>query len=583
MTVPKINSSHGSDTRNVLNRAIDSINVQGKSIQNLVAKGQLTPTQYAELLREVNSLIAKGEVKLDDLDPETLEAINNGSGTPFEILSIPRDRSVTTGKTTFFDFSKNLFDLEAATYGYYIEPNENGILKALDGYVTSDYIPVNNGQNIHFNMVFTVSFFDADKNHLSGFRNSPASAKYYTAPADGYVRYSFHRNNLAYDKAQAEYGTVGTDYVKFASIKEGYLPKIEVGQNELLDKSVTPEKTSFFEFGKNLFDPGSALLNHYLRYDADGLTSFSGYITSDYIPVEKDQNIHLNMVFSIAFYDVNKVYISSERNSPQSAKYYTAPADGFIRYSFHKDFMNINSAQAEYGTTETAYEQFASLKKSYLPAIESDGNKIKGKRLLNFGDSIASAATAGVEGYHEILRDKYGMVLTSHANGGAKVTVHPGETNHIKAQIDAAITANNQADYILFCGLRNDVGDSNATIGEITSGYDDVLDLSTFCGAFEHYCKTLRENWLHAKIVYVRTHNTSAVGMKQKTLGDLAVEMCEKWSVHVVDTYKYSGLNTNISSMRGVYTIGEADGTHPNTAGYETFYVPMIVNKLTSI
>ena len=54
MVIPKINSAHGPDTRNIINRAIDIINSQGKSIQNLVAKGQLTPKQYAELIAIVN-------------------------------------------------------------------------------------------------------------------------------------------------------------------------------------------------------------------------------------------------------------------------------------------------------------------------------------------------------------------------------------------------------------------------------------------------------------------------------------------------------------------------------------------------
>ena len=110
MVIPKINSSHGSDTRNVLNRAIDVINLHGKSMQDLVAKGQLTPTQYANLIETVNGLISKGDVKPDDLSPQLLELINNSDGTPFEILSIPRDGSVTPVKTSFMKKTRNLFD-----------------------------------------------------------------------------------------------------------------------------------------------------------------------------------------------------------------------------------------------------------------------------------------------------------------------------------------------------------------------------------------------------------------------------------------------------------------------------------------
>src|SRR5699024_7452647 len=114
--------------RNALNDLSKNVETQGKSIQDLVAEGQLTPEQYATLIQTINGLISKGNVKPDDLSPELLELINkryatliqtinglipkgnvkpddlspellelinNGDGTPFEILSIPRDKSVT--------------------------------------------------------------------------------------------------------------------------------------------------------------------------------------------------------------------------------------------------------------------------------------------------------------------------------------------------------------------------------------------------------------------------------------------------------------------------------------------------------
>lgn len=63
MVIPKINSAHGSETRNIINRAIDIINTQGKSIQDLVAKGQLTPKQYAELIAIVNDTATTADLE----------------------------------------------------------------------------------------------------------------------------------------------------------------------------------------------------------------------------------------------------------------------------------------------------------------------------------------------------------------------------------------------------------------------------------------------------------------------------------------------------------------------------------------
>ena len=76
MVIPKINSAHGSDTRNILNRVIDLINAQGKSIQDLVAEGQLTEEQYGNLLTTINGLLKSGEVGEYDLTPELRAEVN---------------------------------------------------------------------------------------------------------------------------------------------------------------------------------------------------------------------------------------------------------------------------------------------------------------------------------------------------------------------------------------------------------------------------------------------------------------------------------------------------------------------------
>ena len=96
VTVPKINSAHGSDTRNTINRAIEVLNQQGKSIQDLVANGQLTPAQYAALIQTVNGLLKSGEVGYYDLN-DTLRS---------DIDSI--DDKINKGQVTVNDLNNNL-------------------------------------------------------------------------------------------------------------------------------------------------------------------------------------------------------------------------------------------------------------------------------------------------------------------------------------------------------------------------------------------------------------------------------------------------------------------------------------------
>lgn len=95
MTVPNINNAHGPETRNIINMVINLLNAQGKSIQDLVANGQLTPAQYAELIKVVNGLLKSGEVGYYDLN-DSLRSIVDSIAD-----------KINKGQVTADDFNKN--------------------------------------------------------------------------------------------------------------------------------------------------------------------------------------------------------------------------------------------------------------------------------------------------------------------------------------------------------------------------------------------------------------------------------------------------------------------------------------------
>ena len=185
MVVPKINSAHGSETRNIINRVIDLLNAQGKSIQDLVANGQLTPAQYAELIQTVNGLVSKGEVKPDDLSPELLEIINSSDGTPFEILSIPRDKSVSVEKTDFINKTENLFDPTKITFGKTINPS-TGVISDNTAQSISDFIDVRDIGSIYRNSLSAIMRYDENFQFIVGGSNATGS---YDVPSNtSYIR-----------------------------------------------------------------------------------------------------------------------------------------------------------------------------------------------------------------------------------------------------------------------------------------------------------------------------------------------------------------------------------------------------------
>src|SRR5699024_9317819 len=168
------------DFRNRINQLIDFVNAQGKSIQDLVAKGQLTPSQYATLIQYVNGLLKsgnvdksdltpefKGEIErfnaqlaqthyeatrkktLNDVDEEFLDALVGGEGTSFNLLSIPRDYSVEPVKTTFMDVSYNLFNKDNIIRGRTVTTDGKEIEDDIY-WLSDDLIPTEQGDVFSF-------------------------------------------------------------------------------------------------------------------------------------------------------------------------------------------------------------------------------------------------------------------------------------------------------------------------------------------------------------------------------------------------------------------------------------------------
>ena len=213
-------------------------------------------------------------------------------------------------------------------------------------------------------------------------------------------------------------------------------------------------------------------------------------------------------------------------------------------------------------------------------------SEFKGASVYSFGDSLIDGKES--EGYgmlYEIV-DGYGLDYTEYAFRGSAINIHNADqTKVVYNQLTAA--DNGSPDYIIFNGLTNDV--SNITesseirlsVGTISDGFDAELDTTTFCGSFETILRLMKEKYPTAKIIYVTPHNMAtknADGMR--VLVDVAIQICEKWGITVADVYNDSGLDLNDEDMKTMYSV---DGCHLNKLGYETFYVPLITEKMLEL
>ena len=225
---------------------------------------------------------------------------------------------------------------------------------------------------------------------------------------------------------------------------------------------------------------------------------------------------------------------------------------------------------------------------------------LKGKTVMVFGDSIMYGSGNGGFGVGEYLERDLGMKCVKYAVGGARVGYVEGK-NWLPGQIIRALRDGAEADYIVFDGFTNDcnisegAAECDVPLGEPADGYDcpEVTGLKreggTFAESFQSVLYTLLLRFPEAKILFIRPHNMGRRGdAEQKRYGELALSLCRKWGVPYVDLYGNSGMNTFIPLHRDLFTCdsygwGRGDCTHPNAAGYELKYMPLIESALKAL
>lgn len=211
-----------------------------------------------------------------------------------------------------------------------------------------------------------------------------------------------------------------------------------------------------------------------------------------------------------------------------------------------------------------------------------------GKTLVNLGDSINQGygnggQTAGVS-YVDMIATDYKMDNRKYATYGAKMA--SVGTNTLESQLNQLIAAAVTPDLIIINGGTNDIPNpANSTtysaLGTISGVFTGGYDRTTVIGAMEYIFLTLKTKFPASKIIYVRVHNMSTRKYAdQVTYGEAAEKVCSKWGVPVCNIFRDGTFNTNIPTITSKYG---GDGTHPNGAAYEEFYVPLLKETMQKL
>lgn len=201
----------------VLNDRLDSVNQQlaGKANDSEVRRSSVPIT-------------------LNDASADLLAAIQGGGGTSFNLLSIPRDNSVTLGKTTFMYHGKNYFDssnlFKDKTIG-----NLSGNMTDRVGASASDYIEVLPGEVMTQNYSFVIAFYDEHKAFISGLANLGAwnVARTFTTPSNATLMRTAVFESQWANSYQIEKGTTSTPYEPYKT----YVKNLNLQEDVITDLS----------------------------------------------------------------------------------------------------------------------------------------------------------------------------------------------------------------------------------------------------------------------------------------------------------------------------------------------------------
>lgn len=297
-------------------------------------------------------------IGLNDVGSDLLNAIQGD--TNIEIQSIPRDGSVDPLKTDFIERSKNIFNKKDIVQGYVLSRLDGSASPSSSGNSHSGYIRVEPSTTYTKNWSSPDQhcYYDETKQFIIG-----GDGKVFTTPENCYfIRVNFPGSTG--DGLQIEQGGTETEYMDYhLRLKDA---KYEIGNDELLGESVSPDKTDFIERSKNLFNKNDVVMGRVVSSSNGRSNPTSGFNShSNFIEVKPNTTYtrNFNVPAQVAFYEEPKEekFITGIN---QSGPFTTPDNCKHIRFNFPNSFLDL--VQLEEGDESTPFAPYGDkLKREY--------------------------------------------------------------------------------------------------------------------------------------------------------------------------------------------------------------------------
>ena len=596
--------------RSILSKISDTIEIEDTTVEKILNDLEATKTDVSSRIKRFENK----KISLNDCDGEMLAAIQNKEGeTPFNILSIPQDKSVDYTKFKTNDLYSAKTDWSTLTNKTDEAGNWCNSYLYKRGFVKSIIIGVNSDTDMS-GKAFIYKRFADGAIRVQGSYEFTGHGEI-VIPINKYIEYNFYVSTRC---ANVRYGsstymtsaTLGSNTGYFTpNFEFNYVFAVGVEFDNLYDST---DKLTF-DMSKNLLRPCSLIPNN-------GATDYP--IVFNFI--DKQMTISNMYILDTSESKLNKptYYLQN-----QTLTISDIPNDGYyvvyLLFDIRSKVLSLaysngsslpleletftNKVVLCYGLTDgKTYFTFGDINKDYVKAIVKqnlntdvtvDDDKIipkyAEKKIITalqqknrwfdkkaniIGDSIIKGENSD-DSYKRMKNDNVASILMeefgfkevrNYGIGGCRMASHVTNQGGI---VDRFNNMNNDADLIIVAGGTNDFG-SNIELGSLS----DLTDNTKFKPALYNTLKGVQNKYPGKEIYYITPAHrkdskpdnvANSVGLTLKDYVEAAYEICELLSVPVIDMWKELGFSPFNDTMKNTYM---KDGLHPTIEGMRKYY-----------
>ncbi len=295
--------------------------------------------------------------------------------------------------------------------------------------------------------------------------------------------------------------------------------------------------------------------NYYMNATTGAITPTSNsYQTTEKIPLKKGDVIYgitasttdnapkIAVSDGIAYEDliiINNNANTSEYYDPSYAFNYVATKNCFVEILNKID--TISQANTEI----------------FVNPMATSVSNVYGKKFCAIGDSYIKNQNDNC-GYTWMSRfaNKYGAKYYMRGIGGTGLVI---DNSYGESALNRLDTIPLDSDFILIVGGKND--------------YNDQTSMQTFKDGIASIIATIQTNHPTAKMMFATPWNTYGTSdpatIKLKDYAAAIVEICEKYSVPVFDSFTKSNMYLYDETFRTNYAQSSSDGSHLNINGHK--------------